>query len=77
MMQQIEGLVDLGAVMSQQYEQADLDEEWLYDRLDKRKVRPTEEQVDAFCDGVWEIMRVRGLSAKEARSIALVDIFGG
>ena len=68
--------VGLGAVMSQQYEQADQDEEWLYDKLDRRRVRPTEEQVDKFCDMVWELMRTRGITDKDARSMALTEVFG-
>lgn len=68
--------VGLGVVMSQQYEQADQDEEWLYDKLDRRRVRPTEEQVDKFCDMVWELMRTRGITDKDARSMALTEVFG-
>lgn len=57
--------------------QADKDEEWLYDKLDRRKVRPTIEQVDMFCDMVWELIVTRRMAEKEARSLALIEVFGG
>lgn len=61
--------------MTMQIEQADLDEDWLYDKLVVRRFNPTTIQVDAFCERVWELIN-KGISVNDARSTALSEVFG-
>lgn len=62
--------------MAEQANQADEDENWLYARLDAKKIKPTNAQVDDFCDKVWELISTKGMLATDARRVALEDIWG-
>ena len=66
----------VGSTMAEQGNQADEDENWLYARLDTKKIKPSGLQVDAFCDRVWELLSTKGLLVNEARRIALEEIWG-
>jgi len=61
--------------MTRQIEQAYLDEEWLYGKLATRRFNPTMDQVDTFCDRVWELVS-KGIGVPDARSTALTEVFG-
>lgn len=66
----------VGSTMAEQGNQADEDENWLYARLDAKKIKPSGLQVDAFCDRVWELLSTKGLLINDARRIALEEIWG-
>jgi len=60
--------------MSSQFEQGDLDEQWLLDKCSAtRKVLPND-TVDAFVDRVWELISIHRMVVGEARSKALAEI---
>lgn len=63
--------------MSDQLEQAEADELWLYTKMQKLMRKPSSEEIDRFCDRVWELYSVQQLSVIKARSVALSEIFGG
>lgn len=50
------------------------DEEWLYERLSRLGRRPTESQIEAFCERV--AIRVSdGTPAAEARTLTILEQF--
>jgi hypothetical protein len=63
--------------MSDQLEQAEADEVWLYTKLTKLMRKPQADDVDRFCDRVWMLISEQGVSVLQARSVALSEIFGG
>lgn len=63
--------------MSDQLEQAEADEVWLYNKMRKLMRKPSNDDVDAFCDRVWVLISEQRIDAVKARSIALAEIFGG
>lgn len=63
--------------MSDQLEQAEVDELWLYNKMRKLMRKPSNEEVDTFCDRVWVLISEQGIDTVKARSIALAEIVGG
>lgn len=60
--------------MSKQVEQADRDEEWLYKMAAPAHRNLTTDQVDDFCERVWELMSVYTMTEAQARLKALGEI---
>jgi hypothetical protein len=63
--------------MSDQLEQAEADEVWLHNKAGKLMRKVQGDEVDAFCDRVWELISLHNMSATKARSLALGEILGG
>ena len=63
--------------MSDQLEQAEADEVWLYTKLTKMLRKPQADDVDRFCDRVWMLISEQGVPVLQARSVVLSEIFGG
>lgn len=63
--------------MSDQIEQAEADEVWLHNKAGKLMRKPQNDEIDAFCDRVWELISVHNMTVAKARSLALSEVLGG
>ncbi len=61
--------------MSDGIERWDQDADYLYNRASKRGVRPTEEQEEAFCQRVFELVS-GGMFTEEAQRQAFSEVVG-
>ena len=53
---------------------ADLDEAWLYQVCDKRNIKPTPEQAEAFIERVAILMGDANFEEHRARTMALEEV---
>lgn len=61
--------------MSDEIEQAEKDELWLYNQLSRVGKKPSNEKVDEFIDRVWELLTTQGKDVGKSRLQALWEIF--
>lgn len=63
--------------MSDETTQAEADELWLFDAMQKVGRRPTDEQIDDFIERVAVMIVDGGVEESRARNLALLKILGG
>lgn len=61
--------------MGNQFEQADLDEQWFLSKCDLMRKRVTVDQIDDFVDRTWQLISVHSMGVDEARTKALNEVF--